>query len=56
MKHCPSCGDDAMIHKQGIWACLSCGFSHSSMQRKSRKKQYLERIDRIGARLSNVRW
>lgn len=56
MKHCPCCGDDTMIHKQGMWVCVSCGYNQSNMQRKSRTKRALERIDRIGARLSNVRW
>lgn len=59
MKPCPSCGTNTMIHKAGAWVCVACGFQHdhiSKSPRKSRGKRCLERIDRIGARLANVRW
>jgi ribosomal protein L37AE/L43A len=56
MKECPSCGENTMVHKRGMWACVNCNFQHDSVRRKSRTKRCLERIDRIGARLANVRW
>jgi hypothetical protein len=63
MKECPSCGEDTFMHMHGGMRCLTCDFqtgyrkgSHQSRRDERRYKRVLRRLDRIGARLANVRW
>lgn len=62
MKECPACGEDTMTHSHGRWVCLGCQFEHGPVgaQRhrrgERRYKRVLQRLDKIGARLANVRW
>lgn len=62
MKECPACGEECMTHSKGRWVCLGCAYEHGVMgknrhRRKERRyKRVLTRLDKIGARLANVRW
>lgn len=61
MRACPACGSRT-AHSEGGYHCTSCdyswqeGRSHRNRRHERRYKKVIRRLDRIGARLANVRW